>query len=191
MYNYTVSTIIGFIAMCFAIVSYFLKNKSLFLMAQAGAIIFLGISCLFIEEYYAMISYGVNFARVLTFYLLERKNRAPGVLLILFFMFLLVACFVILNVIILKQFKMTDIILMAANLLYSYAFAIRNLKLLRYVFLIPLSLSILYYVLIKATVFVIISYSFEFAASLTAIIVNTKYVQKLLQKIKDKRKKQA
>ena len=185
MYNYTVSTVIGFIAMCFAIVSYFLKNKSLFLAAQAGAIVFLGVSCLFIEEYYAMISYGINFARVLTFYLLERKNRAPGIWLILFFMFLLVACFIILNVVILNKFKITDIILMVANLLYSYAFAIRNLRLLRYVFLLPLSLSVLYYVLIHGTVFVIISYSFELCANITAILFNTKYCQRFIQKRKE------
>lgn len=186
MYNYTVSTIIGFIAMCFAIISYFLKNKSLFLMAQAGAIVFLGVSCMFIEEYYAMISYGINFARVLTFYILERKDRAPSIWLILFFMFLLIACFVILNVFILEQFKTTDIILMVANLLYSYAFAIRNLTLLRYVFLLPLSLSVIYYVLIHGTVFVIISYSFELCANVVAITYNTKYVQRYVNKVRKK-----
>ena len=47
MYNETISTIIGFVAMLFAMSSYFVKKKSIFLVAQAGAILSLAFSCLF------------------------------------------------------------------------------------------------------------------------------------------------
>lgn len=84
MYNYTLSTIIGFVAMAFAITSYFLKNKSLFLIAQAGAILFLAVSCLFIEQYYAMISYAIGLLRVFTFYMYEKANKNPPYYIILY-----------------------------------------------------------------------------------------------------------
>ncbi len=175
MYNYTLSTIIGFVAMACAMSSYFLKNKLLFLCAQGGAILFLALSCLFIEEYYAMISYAIGLGRVLVYYLFERKNKNAPLLIILAFMALFVISYVIINVIILKVFKPLDIVLMFANLLFTYAFSMRNLTRMRYVFAVPLALCIIYYILIKATLFVIISYSFELCANLVAILYNSKW----------------
>ena len=186
MYNYTLSTIIGFVAMAFAITSYFLKNKSLFLIAQAGAILFLAVSCLFIEQYYAMISYAIGLLRVFTFYMYEKANKNPPYYIILMFVALFVIFYVLVNVVILKTFKPIDIILMVANVMYTYAFSIRNLTLMRHIFAIPLVLSIIYYLLINGTVFVIISYSFELCANLTATIYNSNWFKDILNKRKNK-----
>ena len=189
MYNYTLSTIIGFIAMAFAITSYFLKNKSLFLIAQAGAILFLAVSCLFIEQYYAMISYAIGLLRVFTFYMYEKANKNPPYYIILMFIALFVIFYVLVNVVILKTFKPIDIILMVANVMYTYAFSIRNLTLMRHIFAIPLVLSIIYYLLINGTAFVIISYSFELCANLTATIYNSKWFKDILNRRKNKQNK--
>ena len=85
MYNYTLSTIIGFVAMVFAMSSYFVKKKSIFLMAQAGAILSLAFSCLFIVQYYAVVSYVLGLIRVGVFYLYERKGKtAPNLWIAIF-----------------------------------------------------------------------------------------------------------
>ena len=175
MYNYTVSTIIGFVAMACAMSSYFLKNKSLFLFAQGGAILFLALSCLFIEEYYAMISYTIGILRIITYYIFERKNKSTPFIVVVAFVLLFLISYFVTNVIILKTFKPLDIILMCANIIFTFAFSMRNLILMRYVFAIPLVLCIIYYISINATLFVIISYSFELCANVTAMICNSKW----------------
>lgn len=184
MYNYTLSTILGFVAMAFAMSSYFFKKKTLFLFAQSGAIFFLAFSCMFIEEYYAMISYAIGLVRVGVFYLFERTNKKVPFTIIALFVLLFIAFYLIVNVWILSTFKPLDILLLVANVGFTYSFSISNVKMLRYFFTIPLTMALVYYILLQATVFVIISYSFELAASILAIILHTDKIQSLIKHLK-------
>lgn len=188
MYNYTVSTIIGFVAMAFAMSSYFVKKKSIFLIAQAGAILSLAFSCLFIVQYYAVVSYVLGLIRVVVFYLYERKGKTAPNWLIATFVGLYALFYVVVNIIILKTFNALDILLLIANVFFTIAFSIRNLTLVRYIFLFPLAISIVYYVFIPGgSLFVIISYTFELVANAVAIIYNSKFVYMYVKKRKEKR----
>jgi hypothetical protein len=187
MYNYTVSTIIGFVAMVFAMSSYFVKKKSVFLIAQAGAILSLAFSCLFIVQYYAVVSYVLGLIRVGVFYLYERKGKSAPNWLIATFVGLYMLFYVIVNIVILQTFNALDILLLIANVFFTVAFSIRNLTLVRYIFLLPLAISVVYYVLIPGgSLFVIISYSFELLANAVAILYNSKFVYMYVKKIKDR-----
>ena len=187
MYNETISTIIGFVAMLFAMSSYFVKKKSIFLVAQAGAILSLAFSCLFIEQYYAVVSYTIGIIRVGIFYLFEKKDKNVPNWLIAFFVILYLAFYVIVNVIILETFNKLDIVLVIANMFFTVAFSIRNLTLLRYIFLVPLAMCVIYFILLPGgSLFVIISYSFELLANLTAICYY-KYREIKFNKVKIKK----
>lgn len=188
MYNETVSTIIGFVAMIFAMSSYFVKKKSIFLVAQAGAILSLAFSCLFILQYYAMVSYAIGLIRVGVFYLFEKSDKSVPRWLIALFVGLYLAFYFIVNVGILHQFNKLDIMLVIANVFFTVAFSIRNLTLLRYVFLVPLALCVVYFVLLPGgSAFVIISYSFELLANIVAIAMSSKIVYMFVKKHKEKK----
>ena len=167
MYNYTLSLVFGFIAMACAMSSYFVKNKKFFMFLQTGAIICLAFSTLFIENFYAMFSYFLSITRVITYQVLENKGKKVSFWLMSVFALLNIICFACLNI---KTFKALDIMFMIGAVLYSYAFGIKNMKFLRLFFLLPTGLSVLYFVLTNATVFVIISYCFEFVANLVALV---------------------
>lgn len=190
MYNYTLSTIIGFVAMVFAMSSYFVKKKSIFLMAQAGAILSLAFSCLFIVQYYAVVSYVLGLIRVGVFYLYERKGKTAPNLLIAIFVGFYMLFYVVVNILILQKFNTLDILLLVANVFFTVAFSIRNLIILRYVFLLPLAISTVYYLLVPGgSLFVIISYTFELCANATAIICNSKFFYMYVNKRKERLKK--
>lgn len=187
MYNYKLSTIIGFVAMVFAMSSYFVKKKSIFLIAQAGAILSLAFSCLFIVQYYAVVSYVLGLIRVGVFYLYERKGKSAPNWLIATFVGLYMLFYVIVNIVILQTFNALDILLLIANVFFTVAFSIRNLTLVRYIFLFPLAISVVYYVLIPGgSLFVIISYSFELLANAVAILYNSKFVYMYVKKRKER-----
>lgn len=188
MYNETVSTVIGFVAMLFAMSSYFVKKKSIFLIAQAGAILSLAFSCLFIEQYYAVVSYGLGLTRVGVFYAFERADKSVPKWLIALFVGLYLAFYFIVNVAILNQFNKLDILLVIANVFFTVAFSIRNLTLLRYIFLIPLAISVVYFFMLPGgSLFVIISYMFELLANVVAILMSSKIAYMFVKRRKDKK----
>ncbi len=188
MYNETVSTIIGFVAMLFAMSSYFVKKKSIFLVAQAGAILSLAFSCLFIEQFYAVASYTIGLTRVVVFYLFEKKDKRVPRWLIAFFVALYVVFYVIVNVIILETFNKVDVLLVIANVFFTVAFSIRNLSLLRYIFLIPLVICVIYFIILPGgSIFVIISYTFELFANVFAIALNSKIAYFFVKRKKQKK----
>lgn len=188
MYNETISTIIGFVAMLFAMSSYFVKNKSLFFIAQAGAILALAFSCLFLVQYYAVASYFLALLRVGVFYLYEWKGKKVPSITVALFAFLYIVFYFIINVAILNQFNKLDVILLIANMLFTVAFSIRNLMLLRYVFLIPLTMTLIYFCLMPgSSLFVKISYAFEILASSVAIVINSRFIYHLIENKKGKK----
>ena len=170
MYNYTLSLIAGLIAMCFVITSYFVPRKKDYLLLQATALFLLSWSYLFLEEYFATVAYIVSLIRVIVYYLFEKNGKGTPIYIKLFFALLVIVMYVVVNIVILKTVNGIDIICVVSNLLYTFIFGIRNLRLMRYVILIPTFLALLYNVLIMATVFVIVSYSFELLANVVSII---------------------
>ena len=170
MYNYPVSLVAGLVAMSFVVISYFLPKKQQYLLFQSGALFCLSVSYLFIEEYFAVIAYIASFIRVAVYYVYERKAKSAPIFIKNLFAVIVIAMFLIVNVGILKNFKWIDVICVVSNVLYTYIFGIRNLKLMRFIILLPTSLALLYNILILATPFVIISYSFELATNVLAIL---------------------
>ena len=171
MYNYTLSLISGLIAMLSAVSSYFFNNRLRFLIAQGLALIMLGLSFLFLEQYFAMVSYGICIVRVLVYYYYEGKGVKTPLLIQTFFAVIAVCSYFIVNVYILRSQKPLDILLMCSIVTFTYVFGIRNLLLLRRLIIIPIIMTLIYNVLVGATVFVIVSYSFEAVANLTSIIL--------------------
>lgn len=168
MYNYALSMTFGCIAMLCAISSYFFKNKTLFLFAQGGAIIFLALSQLFLENYFAMISYCISIVRVIIYAVYEKHQKSPPIYVMSIFAVLTVGSFVALNI---STFKALDILFMIATVCYAYTFGIKNMQLLRYMFIIPTAISLSYFILDGSVVFVIISYAFELVANVVALII--------------------
>ena len=170
MYNYTVSLISGLIAMLFVFASYLVSKKASFLISQTFAIVFLSQSYLFVEQYFAMVGMAFAAIRTIVYFVLEKKNKAPSFLLKSLFAFLSVLSYLIINLIILQSARYLDLLFLIANIMYSYLFGIRDLKLLRYLFLVPTAMVSVYNLIAPATLFVIISYIFEFTVNVIGII---------------------
>ena len=166
----TWSLIVSFIAMALIVTSYFLKNKSGFLLFQSLGICFLMASYLFDQLYFAMIGLGIGLARSLVFFAYEKRNKNASIIWSFFFSGLTIAVYFIVNIGILHKARIEDIVYLVGLVFYAFVFRIRKLELMRYMVTIPTALSILYNVLCKATPFVIISYTFELAANVVAIL---------------------
>lgn len=172
MYNYNVSFFFGVVAMCMATLSYFQKSKTGYLLLQILNITALVLSYLFLEEFFAMVSYLVSFLRVAVFFLYEKRDKEVSLAIKLLFVGLAIVSYLIVNVIILQKAGWLDILCLVANVLYTFSFGIRNLKVMRYVLLAPNVLSVLYNALLPATLFVIVSFGFELTANVFSILQN-------------------
>ncbi len=170
MYNYTVSLIAGFIAMACAMSSYMFSKKTTFLIYQLLAMVFLSVSYLFIEEFFAMLGMTVSVIRTIVYFVIERKNKVPKFWLKTLFGGLTLISYIIVNIVILKTAKPLDLLFMTGNIMYSYSFGFKNLKVLQMFMLLPTGVTIIYNLLAPATLFVIISYIFEFIANIVGII---------------------
>ena len=85
MYNYNVSFFFGVVAMCMATLSYFQKSKTGYLLLQILNITALVLSYLFLEEFFAMVSYLVSFLRVAVFFLYEKRDKEVSLAMKLLF----------------------------------------------------------------------------------------------------------
>ena len=63
-----------------------------------------------------------------------------------------------------------DVLYMIASCMYAVTFAMRNIKLMRYIVLIPHTSAIAYNLLVKAPITSAISYVIEFVITIVAII---------------------
>ena len=164
------SEIVGFVAMALIIASYFVRNKSGFLLFQSLGIVFLMASYLLEGLYFAMIGLGVGLQRVLVYFIYEKNNQQAPILWAFVFAGLTLAVYFIVNIWVLRSARIEDIVYLIALMLYAFVFRVRNLELMRYTATIPTALSILYNVLCRATDFVVISYLFELCANIVAIL---------------------
>ncbi len=177
---------VSFIAMTLVIVSYFLKKKSLFLMLQTGAVVFLLLSYLFTGEYFAMIGMGLGLVRSIVYFYYERKERIVPFLWMIGICVATVAAYFIVNLGILGKAKPLDILYVVALVLFAVAFRIRDLTVMRRVTLIPIACAVIFNIFANSTPFVIASYAVEFVSNLAAIVKFELYdVWKLRKSLKE------
>ncbi len=170
MYNQTISLIAGGFTLGFMVTSYLFKSKRMYLLFQALGLVCMFISYLFIHEFFAMIALTVSLSRTVTFFWYENKNKSAPVALAFLFAALTVCAFGVVNIIILKTAKPLDILYLCAQVMYSFMFRIRDIKLFRNLVIIPHVLAIAYNVLLRNAPFVAASYGFELVADVYAIV---------------------
>lgn len=169
MDNPILALIAGFIAMVFVMISYFVKNKSLYLVFQALCITFLVVSYFFTVQFFAMIGVTIGLIRALVFFAYERKNKDAPLWIPLAVSAATIASYFIVNYGILKTTQPLDLLFLAASILYTFIFRIRDLKTVRFTMLAPTILSILFNTLTQAALFVSLSYVFELTANVVSI----------------------
>ena len=99
-----------------------------------------------------------------------QKNKIVPQFAIIGFCFATILSYIIIKHIILSQSSIWDVFLGVASCLYAIAFAIRNIRAMRYTVLISHSCAILYNLLIKAPISSAISYGIELTITVVAII---------------------
>lgn len=179
--------LVSFIAMSLVIISYFLKKKNAFLFVQTGAVVFLLLSYLFTEEYFAMIGMGIGLVRSVVYFYYEQRGEIVSVWWMLGICLSTVAAYFIVNFGVLGEAKPIDILYVVALVLFAVAFRIRDLKIMRRVTVIPISCAVLFNIFASSTPFVILSYSLELASNLAAIVKFEIYdTLKLRRELKEK-----
>ena len=132
---------------------------------------FLSFSYFFMGAYFTMVSVAIGIGRGLICYTYEKKNRKVPLYIIVGLCFVTVLSYIIINyVILLGASSPWDILYMGASCMYAITFAMRNIKLMRYVILIPHMSAIAYNLLVNAPISSAISYGIEFIITIVAII---------------------
>ena len=167
----TVSFIMSTIALALYSGSYFFNNKRNYLILQVIGNIFLSLSYLLMGAYFTMVSVIVGIGRGLICYTYEKKDKNVPLYMIIGLCFVTVLSYIIINYVILSgQASPWDILYMFASCMYAITFAIRNIKLMRYVVLIPHISAVSYNLLVKAPISSAMSYGIEFVITIVAII---------------------
>lgn len=167
----TVSFIMSTIALVLFCASYFFNSKKKYLTLQLIGNVFLSVSYFFMAAYFTMISVAIGIIRGLVCYTYEKKNKSVPILVIIGLCLATVSSYIIVNYVALKGTSSPwDILYMIASCMYAVTFAMRNIKLMRYVILIPHSCAVMYNLLVKAPISSAISYGIEFVITVIAII---------------------
>ena len=167
----TLSFIMSAIALALYCGSYFFNSKKKYLILQLTGNVFLSCSYLFMGAYFTMVSVVVGIARGLICYTYEKNNKRVPIYMIAGLCLVTVSSYILINYVILSGTASSwDILYMFASCMYAITFAIRDIKLMRYLILIPHSSAIFYNLLVKAPISSALSYGIEFAITVVAII---------------------
>ena len=169
MHNEILALIASFIAMSFAVVSYFVRKKERYLLFQFLCLIFLITSYFFTVQFFAMVGLMIALARTFTFFLYERKGQKAPILWAFLFSGLSIVAYLTVNLWVLGTAQPLDILFLVGLIAYAFIFRIRNLKAVRFLMLVPTLLSVLFNVLSGAAIFATLSYIFEFSANTVSI----------------------
>jgi len=151
--------------------SYFFNNKKKYLILQLIGNVFLSFSYFFMGAYFTMVSVAIGIGRGLICYTYEKNNKKVPLYVIAGLCFVTVLSYIIINyVILLGESSPWDILYMFASCMYAVTFAMRNIKLMRYVILIPHMSAVSYNLLVNAPISSAISYGIEFIITVVAII---------------------
>ena len=164
------SFITSAIALSLYSVSYFFNNKRNYLIAQMIGNVVFSFSYLFLGAYFTMVSVIIGIARALVCFIYEKKDKSVPNLLVIGLCAITVLSYVIINYVILSQSSTWDFLYLIASCLYTITFAIRNLRIMRFVVTIPHISAIAYNILIKAPFTSAISYTIELSVTLVAIV---------------------
>lgn len=167
--NSLLGMLMSFIAMAFVMISYFVKNKRMYLVFQTACIVFLVLSYLVIGQFFAMIGLAISLIRAFVFFVYENNDKRAPVWISVVISLATCVAYVIINLIILKTASPVDLLLLCSSIMYAFIFRIRNLELVRYTMLIPTVLSVAYNALISAPIFLVLSYGFEGLANIVSI----------------------
>ena len=165
------SYIMSTIALVLYCGSYFFNNKKKYLIMQLSGNIFLSVSYFFMGAYFTMISVAIGIVRGLVCYTYEKSNKRVPFYIIMVLCLATVSSYIIVNYVILSGAASPwDILYMFASCMYAITFAMRNIKLMRFVILIPHLSAVLYNLLAKAPISSAISYGIELIITVVAII---------------------
>ena len=165
------SFVMSTIALCLYSISYFFNSKRNYLISQLSGNAFLACSYLLIGAYFTIVAAAIGIARGLICYAFEQKNKKVPVCYIIGLCLLTIASYVAINCIILQsQASVWDFLYLFAACMYAVTFAIRNLRLMRYVVLLPHGSAVAYNLLIHAPISSAISYGIELTVTLVAIV---------------------
>ena len=152
--------------------SYFFNNKRNYLILQLSGNVFLSLSYMLIGSFFTMVAVIIGIARGLICYLYEKNDKRVPVFWIVSLCFASILSYIIINTVILSQASIWDFLYLFASCMYAISFAIRNLRVMRYVVLIPHASAVAYNLLIKAPISSAISYGIELVVTIVAIIKN-------------------
>lgn len=166
----TLSFAMSTVALILYSCSYFFNDKRNYLILQVLGNIFLSISYLLMGAYFTMISVGIGIGRGLICYRYEKLDKRVPLFVILALCGATILTYVMINFVVLSTASPWDVLYLIASCMYAISFAIRNIKLMRYVVLIPHASAILYNLLVGAPISSAISYGIEFVITVVAII---------------------
>ena len=139
-------------------------------MLQLSGNVFLSLSYLMIGFYFTMVSVMIGIARGVICYTYEKKDKRVPVFAIVGLCLATVLSYVVIDCVILSQASVWDFLYLFASCMYAVSFAIRNIRVMRYVVLIPHSCAVAYNLLIAAPISSAISYGIELAVTVVAIV---------------------
>jgi len=137
---------------------------------QSAGIVFLTVSYLFNEAFFAMLGLLLALTRTLVYYSYERKEKVVPLWLGIAFALVTLFAYFLVNVWILNDWKRIDILCVIALALYALVLRVPDLKKVRYLVLLPTALSVVYNAFAGSAVFVTFSYSFELMMNVLAIV---------------------
>ena len=173
--EFILAQIFGGIALLLVVVSYFWKDKKVFLMLQVVANIFYGLSFVFSSALVFGINSFISIVRVIVLYVYEKKNMPPPIYLVIPF----VLSYLTVGIIFYQQ--PIDIIGIFTPMLFTIAMWMKNMQLVRYLMLLPNALLVLSALLYSAYTTALLD-AVEIAAIVVAIITfhlkkhNTKWL---------------
>ena len=164
------SFVMSTIALVLYSCSYFFNNKRNYLILQLSGNVFLSLSYMLIGSFFTMVAVIIGIARGLICYLYEKRDKRVPVFWIVSLCIASILTYIIINTVILSQASIWDFLYLFASCMYAITFAIRNLKVMRYMVLIPHASAVAYNLLIKAPISSAISYGIELVVTVVAII---------------------
>lgn len=165
------SFVMSTIALGLYSLSYFFNSKRNYLILQLSGNVFLSFSYLLMGSYFTMVAVIIGIARGMICYIYEKKDKKVPIYYIIGLCFASVLSYIIINYVVLRsQASVWDFLYLFASCMYAVTFAIRNLKVMRYVVLLPHTSAVAYNLLIHAPISSAISYGIELVVTVVAII---------------------
>ena len=167
---FNLSFVMSTIALILFSSSYFFNSKRNYLILQLSGSSFLSVSYLFMGSYFAMLALVIGIARGVICYTYEKRDKKVPIYYIVGLCLASIVSYIVINTVILSQASVWDFLYLLASCMYAVIFAIRNLRVMRYVVLLPHASAVAYNLLIHAPISSAISYGIELGVTVVAIV---------------------